>query len=124
MSENTQDPQFEISFYEGILKKQPDFVQALIALGDLYTKVGEIQKGYEVDVRLTALQPEDPYVFYNLACSQSLLQNVEGAFKTIRKAVYLSYSDWAFMDDDPDLENLRKYPPYQEYLLSIIKEID
>ena len=58
---------FEIQFYEGVLEKNNDFTQALIVLGDLYTRKGLYEKGLMIDKRLAFLKPEDPIVFYNLA---------------------------------------------------------
>ena len=34
------DTDFEIRFYESLLEKKPDFIEALAALGDLYTHKG------------------------------------------------------------------------------------
>ena len=45
-SDNTD---FEIRFYEGILEKKKDFIQALMALGNLYTAKGRYKEGLEVD---------------------------------------------------------------------------
>ena len=40
MKENKEDLDFEIKFCEGLIAKKPDFVEALVLLGDLYTKKG------------------------------------------------------------------------------------
>jgi lipopolysaccharide biosynthesis regulator YciM len=56
------DPQFEIVFYENILKHSPGFIEALIALAELYTKEGMHDKGLELDRRLAELRPEDPVI--------------------------------------------------------------
>lgn len=119
MAENKdrEDFGFEIKFFEDILKERPDFIEALIALGDLYTKAGFYTKGLEADLRLSRLRPDDGVVFYNLACDQSLLNNVDAAFKALTQAIALEYRDWQFMLQDPDLENLRKdsrFPPLLE----------
>jgi len=46
-------------------------------------------------------------VFYNLACSYSLLKQVEEAFAALREAVKLGYDDARWLTKDPDLDNLR-----------------
>ena len=58
MSGKKEDFEFEINFYENILKERPDFVEALMALGDLYTKAGFYEKGLSIDKRLTRLRPD------------------------------------------------------------------
>jgi tetratricopeptide (TPR) repeat protein len=110
------DPEFEIRFFENILKERPDFVEALIALGDLYTKAGFYAKGLEVDLRLSRLRPDDGTVFYNLACDHSLLNNIDAAFKSLTAAIILGYQEWRFIQQDPDLENLRQDQRFSELL--------
>ena len=111
-----EDLDFEIRFCEGLLAKQPGFVQALILLGDLYTRRGFFDQGLAVDERLTQLLPEDPMVFYNLACSYSLLGRVEDALVAVKTAIALGYDDFEHMGQDLDLENLFKDPRFRDYL--------
>ena len=91
------DPQFEISFYEKILERSPDFIEALMCLGDLYTKEGFFEKGLRVDERLGQLRPKDATVFYNLACSYSLMADVPAAERSIRRAIELGYQDFEYL---------------------------
>ena len=109
-----EDLDFEISFYEKLLCDRPDFVNALIALGDAYTKKGRYEDGLKIDEKLSKLKPDDPTVFYNLACSYSLLKMAEPCLLALKKAIQLGYRDFAFMEKDPDLEFIRKDPRYKE----------
>ena len=111
-----KDEQFEIQFFEGVLKGSPNFVEALIALGDLYTKHGFFEKGLHVDQKLVQLKPDDSIVLYNLACSYSLLGNLEKAFRVIQIAVARGYDEFDFMQKDSDLEKLREYLPFKDFL--------
>lgn len=54
------DYDFEISFFEKLLEKRPSFIQALIALGSVYTQKGDYEKGLEIDLRLKQLRRDDP----------------------------------------------------------------
>ena len=81
------DLDFEISFYEGLLSIKPDFINALIALGDAYTKRGRYKDGLIIDKRLVKLKPRDFIVQYNLACSYSLLRMAESCLRAIKRAV-------------------------------------
>lgn len=107
---------FQIRFYENILKEKEDFIEALIAIGDLYTKKGLYQQGLEVDRKLSRLRPEDPHVLYNLACSYSLVQNAEKALGAIKLALECGYDDFYYLEQDEDLSYLRKDERFQEYL--------
>jgi tetratricopeptide (TPR) repeat protein len=113
--------QFEISFYENILKDNPNFVEALKVLAELYTKSGRYQEGLELDKRLISIVPDDAIVYYNLACSYSLLQDIDKSLDAIKKAVELGYRDFSYMHKDPDLENLRKDKRFLEIFSKELK---
>ncbi len=95
-----KDSDFEITFYEGLIERAPDFVQALMALGDLYTKAARYEEGLEIDKRLTRLCPDRPEILYNLACSYSLLGDREKSFAAIRRALDLGYEDLEHLQQD------------------------
>jgi tetratricopeptide (TPR) repeat protein len=102
----------EISFIEGIVRRDPAYIEALQILGDDYTRRGRFVDGLKVDEQLAGLRPEDPTVLYNLACSYSLTGETELAFAALHRALAAGYSDFKWLAQDPDLENLRKHPDY------------
>ena len=106
----TKRKDFEIKFYQELLKQQPDFINVLIPLGDVYTRKGFYKEGLAVDEKLTQLLPNDPVVHYNLACSLSLVGRPNEALTKLKKAVLLGYDEFSFMSKDSDLENVRKLP--------------
>ena len=110
---------FEITFYEKLLRAYPDFVDVLIPLGTTYTRAGLHDKGLVVDLRLTQLRPEDPLAWYNLACSYSLLDRVEEALEALRQAFNRGYTDLAYVQKDADLANLRRSPKFRQFLESL-----
>jgi tetratricopeptide (TPR) repeat protein len=107
---------FEIWFYEGVLATCPDYVEVLQAVGNSYTARGYYEKGLWVDQKLAKLCPGDPIVFYNLACSYSLISELDQAFDCIRKSIDLGYDDLQCMNSDPDLRNLRSDGRYDGIL--------
>ena len=107
---------FELHFFEAILNRKPDFIEALIALGDLYTKKGFYQKGLEIDLRLVQLRPEDPTILYNLACSYSLVNNLDEALAAIKLSIDKGYDDLGHLEWDGDLHNLRQDVRFQKFL--------
>jgi tetratricopeptide (TPR) repeat protein len=114
---------FEISFYEGLIQKKSDFVEALFLLGDLYTKKGLYKKGLEVDKKLVKLRPYDPVVYYNLSCDYSLLRKIDSSLKALRKALELGFRDFRLIEKDPDLEFLRKDKRFEILILEFKKGI-
>jgi len=116
-----EDLDFEIDFFEGIVERSPDYEEPLMALGHAYTRSGDYRKGLNVDQRLVQLRPQDPVAHYNLACSLSLLGDLEEAFDALERAIDVGYTDYSFMLGDPDLGNLRKDPRFPQIILSRLK---
>lgn len=104
----------EISFIEGVVRKDPEYLEALQILGDDYTRRGRLDDGLKVDEQLARLRPEDPTVLYNLACSYSLTGNTEDAFTALDRALAAGYKDFKWMTLDPDLETLRQHPDFAQ----------
>lgn len=104
----------QIEFMEGVVRRDPRYVEALQLLGDNYTKRGRYSEGLVVDERLAQLEPENPLVFYNLACSYSLTDQCERAADAIEKALELGYTDFKWLAKDPDLKKLRVHPRYKQ----------
>ncbi len=115
------DLDFEIRFFEGILKHSPKFFETLSALGELYTRAGRFEEGLEIDKQLVFLRPDDPYTLYNLACSYSLLCKVELAREAMQLAIEGGYHDFEFLRKDPDLARLLVDPGFQQFLLKAEK---
>ena len=86
-----------------------------MCLGDLYTTQGYYEKGLRVDERLAELRPDDPTVFYNLACSYSLMNEVAAAESAIKRSIELGYEDFEHMQKDPDLLNLLSTEEFQAF---------
>jgi tetratricopeptide (TPR) repeat protein len=110
----TRDLDIKIDFIEGIVRRDPDYVEALQILGDHYTQRGKFQEGLKIDEKLSRLDPANPLVFYNLACSYSLTHEVELAAASLRRAILLGYRDFTWLAKDPDLRILRRHPLYRD----------
>jgi tetratricopeptide (TPR) repeat protein len=114
LSRATQrDLDTKIEFMEGLVRRDPDFVDALQLLGDHYTQRGRYLEGLKVDERLARLEPRSPLVFYNLACSYSLTEQFDRAVLALEKALQLGYRDFRWLARDPDLRQLRQQPVYR-----------
>lgn len=108
---------FEIAFFEALIRDDKNFVDALIPLADAYTKKGLYQKGLEIDKELARLSPYDEGIFYNLACSHALVGNPDEALATLRHSINLGYQNLKHMLEDPDLSLIRTDPRFNELVL-------
>lgn len=111
---------FEIDFFERILSRDPNYMEVLLHLGDLFARKGCHRRALQVDQRLAQLAPRSPMVHYNLACSHAVLNHPMAALEALRRAVQLGYADVAHLRQDPDLAELRTHPEF----LRIVAELD
>jgi tetratricopeptide (TPR) repeat protein len=109
-----RDLDTKIQFIEGIVRRDPDYVDALQLLGDHYTQRGRFTEGLKVDERLAQLDSENALVFYNLACSYSLTDQFDRTALALEKAIQLGYSDFKWLAKDPDLKKFRAQLAYDE----------
>ena len=109
-----RDLDTRIGFVEGLVRRDPDYVDALQLLGDHYTQRGRYTEGLKVDERLARLDPENALVFYNLACSYSLTDQFDRAKLALENALNLGYRDFAWLAKDPDLKKFRQQPAYDQ----------
>jgi tetratricopeptide (TPR) repeat protein len=116
-----RDLDVKITFMEGVVRRDPQYVEALQILGDHYTQRGHYDHSLKVDKQLSRLEPRNPLVFYNLACSHSLNGEVDLAAAALEKALSLGYRDFTWLARDPDLLRLRKHPLYRSIEAKIRK---
>jgi tetratricopeptide (TPR) repeat protein len=118
-----RDLDIEIGFLEGVVRRDPTYVEALQVLGDGYTRRGRFEAGLKVDEQLSRLRPADALVHYNLACSYSLTEQLEEAAAALNRALDLGYRDFKRLTKDPDLARLRKHSLYKK-IRARIKAMD
>ena len=113
------DPEFETRFFESVLRRDPHYATVVELLGGLYTRQGRVADGLKMDRKLVKLQPENATAHYNLACSLALSKRKSDALRELRQAVKLGYTDFDWMQQDPDLEALKHHPEFQSLLRTL-----
>jgi hypothetical protein len=108
-----RDVDIEIGFIEGVVRRDPQYVDALQILGDNYTRRGRFADGLRIDEQLATLMPKDALVHYNLACSCALTGQAERAVASLHRALDLGYRDFNWLRRDPDLRGIRRHPLYR-----------
>jgi len=114
-----RDLDIEIGFMEGVVHRDPKCIDAWRVLSDDYARRGKLDEGLKADEQLARMQPEDPAVHYNLACSYSLARNFEEAVAALAQAIARGFNDFKWLLKDPDLVNLRKEPLFKKILLKL-----
>ena len=110
---------FDIRFFEAVARRNRQDVEALELLGGLYSKYEMAKQALRIDRRLARLQPDNARIQYNLACSLCLLGRKRDAVKILGQAFDLGYDDFTWMLQDPDLEQLRGYPEFEDLISSV-----
>ncbi|MDB6168698.1 MAG: Tetratricopeptide 2 repeat protein [Verrucomicrobia bacterium] len=112
----SNDPEFEMQFFESVLKRDPAYTEVVEILGGLYTKHGRIADGLRMDRKLVRLLPDNATAHYNLACSLALSKRKSAALRSLQAAVKLGYTDLDWMQQDPDLDGLKHHPGFSVLL--------
>jgi len=81
-----------------------------------------IQKGKEYLISMVQLKPDNYVALYNLACADSLLNNVHEALQTLEKSVRAGYTKLEHILQDPDLLNIRNSEGFKK-IVELIENI-
>jgi len=114
-----EDPAFDITFYESVLRREPAYTEVIELLGGLYTKTGRIADGLKMDRKLVKLQPANSTAHYNLACSLALLKRKSDALRALEEAINRGYTDYDWMSQDADLESLQTSAGFKDLLAKL-----
>ncbi len=107
---------FEIAFLERVLERDPFFVDAIRVQASNLAARGEYARALQFDRRLVRLVPDNAIVWYNLACTYSVLGMIEPAFCSLQRALELGYRFVRHLRKDPDLQALRRDPRFLRLL--------
>lgn len=110
--QRSHDAEFEIRFFETVLRHNRRDIAVIELLAGLYTKQGRIGDGLRMDRRLVKLQPGNATAHYNLACSLALTRRKGAALRALQQAIQLGYTDFDWMQQDPDLDALKHQPEF------------
>lgn len=115
-SQSQQD--FEIQFFEGILERNPNYLDVLRVIANNLAARGEHARVLDIDRRIALLRPADHVAQYNLACSFSLMGLVDSGLSALQKAIECGYDQFRHLREDRDLDLLRKDPRFDQLLAS------
>lgn len=124
MNDNNDSPEFQINFFESVLKKVPDYIEVIEILGCLYTDIGQIDNGLKMDLKAVKLMPLNPTSHYNLACSQALKGQTLKAIESLKKSIALGYDDLEWMLQDDDLISLHGHIKFEALINELEKMLN
>ena len=107
-----------VFWYERTLSIDPGRPTYLNALSTALLALGNTAGAAGVLEQLALQIPDNPTVFYNLACLYARMENREQALAALKKAVDRGYDRWEHLRTDKDLESIRQ----TDYVQGLIGE--
>ena len=96
-----------LKLMEDRLELNPDDARAANLAAAFLARLGDLSKAVEYADRSLAIDPEDPMLLYNVACTYVALKRVDDAMNCLERAVDKGFGHKEWIDHDPDLDPLR-----------------
>jgi len=106
-------PEDALRHFRDAVKTKPDNWDARVNLGIVLSQLGRKGEAVVQYEKVLRNNPDyNPSLYYNIACYYSVEGQVEEGKKWLQEAIAHGYSNWALIQTDPDLQNLRKLPGF------------
>ncbi|HEX2723549.1 MAG TPA: protein kinase [Gemmatimonadaceae bacterium] len=102
-----------LKLMEDRLELNPDDARAANLAAAFLARLGDLTKAVEYADRSLAIDPEDPMLLYNVACTYVALNRSDDAMNCLERAVDKGFGHKEWIDHDPDLDPLRKNLRFQ-----------
>jgi TolB-like protein/Flp pilus assembly protein TadD len=94
------------------LDLDPEDSRALIIGAASNASIGDVDLAAQYAERALKVDPDDPMLLYNVACTYGLLGKTEDCLDALESAVSKGWGDRAWLEHDSDLDAIRGQPRY------------
>jgi adenylate cyclase len=94
------------------LLQNPDDARARLIYASKLGLAGRKDEAISEGTKALVLSPGDPVMLYNAACMYVSLGESDRALDALRQAVESGYTNFGWMQNDPDLMSLREHPDF------------
>lgn len=94
------------------LLQNPDDSRARLIYASKLGQAGQKEDALREGQKALVLSPGDPVMLYNAACLYVSLDEPERAIEALTQAVEAGYTNFGWMQNDPDLMSLREHPEF------------
>jgi serine/threonine protein kinase/Tfp pilus assembly protein PilF len=102
-----------LKLMEDRLELNPDDARAANLAAAFLARLGDLSKAVEYADRSLAIDPEDPMLLYNVACTYVALKRYDDAMNCLERAVDKGFGHKEWIDHDPDLDPIRENLRFQ-----------
>ena len=101
------------------LLQNPDDSRARLIYANQLGRAGRREDAIREGTKALTVTPGDPHMLYNAACMYASLGESGRAIETLRQAVEAGYTNFGWMQNDPDLIPLRDDPTFVDLLRAL-----
>jgi TolB-like protein/Tfp pilus assembly protein PilF len=101
-----------IRLMQARLELNPDDARACNLLAGAFSIMGETAAALDYAERSLAIDPEDPMLLYNVACTYAQLNKPDDALACLERAVDKGFGHKEWIEHDPDLTSIRDTPRF------------
>jgi tetratricopeptide (TPR) repeat protein len=104
-----------VTHYRMALHHNKNFEEAYVNLSTAYLSGKKFSESRKTLSTLEEINPSNPSLHYNLACYHALTGQDGPALNALQRAVELGFKNFKSIETDPDLENLRSKPKFEQW---------
>ena len=97
----------------------PDDTRACVLGAGTFAILGEVERAAELAKHALAIDPDDPMLLYNVACTYSLLHMTDEALDCLESAVDKGYGHKEWMEHDTDFDSIKDTPRFKTILATM-----
>jgi serine/threonine protein kinase/Flp pilus assembly protein TadD len=105
-----------VQIVEERLELNPDDTRALIFGAGSLAALGDVDRAADMASQALKIDPEDPALLYNVACTFSQIGKLEDAIEVLERAVDKGFGQKEWIEHDPDFAAIRGTPRYEAIL--------
>jgi serine/threonine protein kinase/Tfp pilus assembly protein PilF len=94
----------------------PDDTRACVLAAGGFAALGEVDRAVELATRALAIDPDDPMLLYNVACTYAQLHKTNEALECLESAVDKGYGHKEWIEHDSDFASIRETPRFKAIL--------
>ncbi|HVF39561.1 MAG TPA: protein kinase [Gemmatimonadaceae bacterium] len=103
----------QVRLIEQHLELNPDDARACILGASANANIHDAERAAMYAERAIAVDPEDPMLLYNVACTYGVLGKSDDCLNALEQAVSKGWGDKSWLEHDSDLDSIRELPRYQ-----------